>query len=90
MKIKDSSVYATFDKKEGKTYANVLVTVSTDSGNTMEIEVDIPTAVEDWDKTNFKGDVANKLKVCKPLTNTITDPPPPDISKWMDELVKEV
>ena len=73
MRIKNSSVHPYIISKNGKTYVNVLISVLTDSGKLREIDLDIPTPVEEWEKADYHRDVVGKYRADKLHTNV-----PPD------------
>jgi len=73
MKIKSSAVHVALDQKDGKTFANALITLVTDTGSMREIEIEIPSPVEDWEKVDVYKGVVEKFKGEKHLVNTPVD-----------------
>jgi hypothetical protein len=63
MRVHNSTAHTTLEQKDGKTYAVVIVSVLTECGHTREVELTIPTAVEDWDKANIDKEIIDKFKV---------------------------
>lgn len=74
MEVTHSSAEASIEEKNGKHYVSITVSVLTDTGHNREESYEILAPIEEWDKTNLRETVVNRLKTNEPPVNKSSEP----------------